>query len=420
MLFRSLFLVAAFSVSIHAADNWPQFRGPSGDGHSDATGIPLTFGETEHVKWKTPIHGKSWSSPVIWGSQIWMTAASEDGKELSVICVDKETGKILQDKILFHIAEPQFAHKFNSYASPTPVIENGRVYVTFGSPGTACLDTKDGKVLWERRDFVCNHFRGAGSSPIVFENLLIMNFDGSDFQFVVALDKKTGKDVWRTQRSVDFQDLDPDGKPKGEGDYRKAFSTPNVVMHDGKPVLLDSGSKAHYGYDPRTGRELWRVEERDHYSASTRPIAGFGLAYFPTGLPKGHLYAVKLGGSGLLDASQIAWRESRNVPSKPSLLLDGELLYMVDDGGIVSCIEAKTGKGIWRERILGNYSASPLLVEGRIYFFSEHGEVVVLKPGKEFKVLAENKFDDGFMASPAVSGKALFLRSKTHLYRVEN
>ena len=420
MIFRTLFFALLFSASLDAAGNWPQFRGPDGDGQSDAKMLPLTFGETEHVKWKTPIHGKGWSSPVILGSQIWLTTATEDGRELSAVCVDKESGKILHDKILFHVENPQFCHKFNSYASPTPVVEEGRVYVTFGSPGTACLDTRDAKVLWSRTDFVCNHFRGAGSSPIVFGDLLIMNFDGSDNQFIVALDKKTGKTAWQTQRGIDYQDLEADGKPKGDGDYRKAFSTPNVIRPDGKPVLLSSGAKAHYGYDPLTGKELWRVEERGQHSASSRPIAGFGLAFFTTGFGKGQLLAVQLGGSGVLDPSQVAWRVDRNVANKPSLLLVDDLLFMIDDGGIASCIEAKTGKEVWRERVPGNYSASPIFADGRIYLCSEHGEVVVLAPGREFKKLAENKLDGGFMASPAVSGKALFLRSKTDLYRVEN
>src|SRR3954470_23542858 len=191
---RSLFTVlAVFTTSLFAADNWPQYRGPAGDGRSDATGLPVKFGEGEHVKWKTAIHGRGWSSPVIWGSQVWLTTATEDGTELSVVELDKETGKILLDKVLFHVATPQFAHKFNSYASPTPVIEEGRIYVSFGSPGTACLDTKTGAVLWQRTDLECNHFRGAGSSPIVWQDLLIMNFDGSDYQYIIALDKKTGK-----------------------------------------------------------------------------------------------------------------------------------------------------------------------------------------------------------------------------------
>ncbi len=427
-LFLSICSIAAavFSSGAFAADNWPQFRGPDGDGHSDAKGLPVTFGEKEHVKWKTAIHGKAWSCPVIWGSQIWVTTANETGTELSTVCVDKESGKILHDELLFHVETPQFCHEFNSYASPTPVIEEGRVYVTFGSPGTACLDTATAKVLWERRDFVCNHYRGAGSSPILWNDLLIMNFDGSDHQFVVALDKKTGKTVWQTNRSVDYQDLDKDGKPTGEGDFRKAFSTPHVATVDGQPVLFSSGAKAHYGYDPRTGRELWRFEERAQHSASCRPVVGLGMVFFSTGFAKSQMLAVKLP-TGLspkdpphvLEESQLAWRSRRGIPCKPSPLLVGDLLFMIDDSGIASCVDAKTGTDVWRQRISGNYSASPIFAEGRIYACSEEGKVIVLDAGREFKVLAENRLEDGFMASPAVSGKALYLRSRKNLYRVE-
>jgi outer membrane protein assembly factor BamB len=322
--------------------------------------------------------------------------------------------------VLFQVATPQFCHKFNSYASPTPVIEDGRVYVTFGSPGTACLDTKTGARLWERTDFVCNHFRGAGSSPILWGDLLIMNFDGSDNQFVVALDGKTGQTVWQTKRSVDYGDLDKEGKPQGDGDYRKAFSTPHVFEQNGQPILLSSGAKAHYAYDPRTGRELWRFADPVHHSAAARPVVGFGMAFFSAGFSQAAVYAVKLGGSGALDPSQVAWQIKKAAPNKPSLLLVGDLLYLFNDGGIASCVEAQTGNVVWSERLGGNCSASPVFADGRIYFGNEEGKVSVLAPGREFKVLAENKFADGFMASPAISGKALYLRSKTSLYRIEN
>ena len=355
---------------------------------------------------------------MIWGSQIWLTTATEDGTELSVVCVDKESGKVLRDEVLFRVATPQFCHKFNSYASPTPVIEAGRIYVTFGSPGTACLDTKTGKVLWQRTDFVCNHFRGAGSSPIVWKDLLIMNFDGSDAQYIVALNKKNGETVWRTDRSVDYRDLDAEGKPEADGDWRKAFSTPHALLHDGKPLLISSGAKAHYGYEPATGKELWRFEDPEHHSAAARPILGGGLIFISAGFSKGEVFALKPG-SGVLDESQIAWRLKKSAPNKPSLLLSGDLLFMINDGGIATCVGAKTGEPLWTERVEGNYSASPILADGRIYVFSEEGKVAALAPGREFKLLAENKLDDGFMASPAVSGKALYLRSKTHLYRVE-
>jgi len=207
----SLALAALAIGAGRANDRWPQFRGPNGDGHSDSNGLPLNWSETENVKWKAAIHGKGWSSPVVWGDQVWLTTATEDGHELFVVCVDRDSGNILRDQKIFEVEKPQFCHAFNSYASPTPVIEEGRVYVSFGSPGTACLDTKTGKVLWERHDFICNHYRGAGSSPILYGDLLIINFDGSDHQFVVALDKQTGKTVWRRERSIDFKDLDARG-----------------------------------------------------------------------------------------------------------------------------------------------------------------------------------------------------------------
>lgn len=419
LLVRGLAACALVACVAQAEENWPQFRGPNGDGHSDATGLPLTWSETENVKWKTPIHGKAWSSPVIWGGQVWMTTAPEEGTRLHAVCVDKESGKVVRDLKLFDVVLPQYVHPFNSYASPTPVIEEGRVYVTFGSPGTACLDPQTGKVLWQRRDLKCNHFRGAGSSPILYRDLLVMNFDGSDHQFVVALNKKTGETVWETKRSVDFQDLAPDGKPQAEGDYRKAFATPHVASFDGKDILLSSGAKAHYAYEPLTGKELWRVEERGQHSAATRPVVGHGLIFIPTGFSKGQLLAVKPGGSGVVTDTHVAWRAKRGVPNKPSLLVVNELLFMVEDGGFASCLEAKTGREIWQERIGGAYSASPILAEGRIYAMSEDGKSVVFAAAREHKKLAENRLADGFMASPAVSGNALFLRTKKALYRIE-
>jgi outer membrane protein assembly factor BamB len=412
------------------ADNWPQFRGPEGNGHSTARALPLQWSETNAVRWKTPLHGRAWSSPVLWGDQVWLTTATEDGTALFAVCVQRDTGKVLHDLKLFEVEKPQFAHKFNTYASPTPVIEEGRVYVTFGSPGTACLDTKTGRKLWEQRALECNHYRGAGSSPVLFEDLLLMNFDGSDHQFIVALDKRTGAVRWRRQRSIDFKDLGPDGKPEAEGDWRKAFSTPHLARLDGQPVLISQGAKAVYAYAPRTGDELWRVEERTSHSASARPTSGQGLVFVNTGWSSGQVLALRPGKRGevldvntdaaLSDAAlRVAWKNKRNVPKKPSLTLVDDLLFSIDDGGVAACLDAATGQEHWRERIGGNYSASPLHAAGRLYFFSEEGKTTVVAATREFKKLAENQLGDGFMASPAVSGRALYLRSRTHLYRIE-
>lgn len=405
-------LALALITSAFAAEEWPRFRGPTADAKSNAK-VPLTWSETNNIKWKTPIEGKAWSCPVVDGKQVWVTTATPDGKKLSIVQVNRDTGKIEKNQLLFEVDAPQFCHAFNSYASPTPIIEDGRIYVTFGSPGTACLDTKTGKKIWERRDFVCNHFRGAGSSPILYKNLLIMQYDGSDNQFVVALDKKTGKTVWETKRSIDHKDL-KDGKPEADGDYRKAFSTPLIAKIDGKDTLISLGSKALYAYEPATGNELWRVEERKNHSGSSQPAVADGLVYACMGFSKGELLVVKPGAE-----PEIVWRSSRNVSLKPSVIIEKGLLFMLDDGGIVSCLDAKTGDEVWRERVQGNYSASPLLVGDKLYIFSEEGKGAVLNAGREFKVLATNMLESGFMATPAIAGKSLYLRTKTHLYRVE-
>jgi outer membrane protein assembly factor BamB len=402
-----------------ATDVWPEFRGPTGNGESTTTNLPLKWSETENVRWKTPIHGRAWSCPVVWEKQIWLTTATEDGRQLYAVCVNRETGKIDRDLKLFDIDTPQFAHSFNTYASPTPAIEEGRVYVTFGSPGTACLDTASGQVLWQRKDFVCNHFRGAGSSPILADGRVYLPYDGSDFQFLVALDKQTGKTVWRTERTTNFRDLNGEGKPTDNGDFRKAFSTPVRASFAGKTILISLASKALFAYDPASGQELWRVEVPQCHSGSARPVVDQDLIYFCAGFPKGELWAVRPGGKGTVTDPQVAWKVTRDVPLKPSVLLVEGLIYMVDDNGVATCLEAKDGAVVWRERIGGHFSSSPIHSGDRIYCFSEEGKATVFATGRAFKLLAANELEDGFMASPAVAGKALFLRTKAALYRIE-
>ncbi|MBX3745364.1 MAG: PQQ-binding-like beta-propeller repeat protein [Verrucomicrobiae bacterium] len=416
-------------VAVSAAPHWPQFRGPEGDGIARGTRPPIQWDEQHNVRWATSIHGKGWASPVIWGDTIWLATATEDGRELSVVSVDASSGAIRLDRKLFTVEEPQFCHRFNSYASPTPVVEEGRLYITFGSPGTASLDTVTGRVRWERRDFVCNHFRGAGSSPILYGDLLLMHFDGSDAQFVVALDKHTGETVWRVERSIDFKDLLPNGEPEAEGDFRKAYATPHVARIDGVPTLISQGAKAIYAYLPETGTELWRVEERLNHSASTRPLYAAGRIFVTTGFSQGQVLALRPGRAGevidanvaALQGSQLAvqWSTRRGAPKKPSLLLHEGLLFGIEDGGVATCWDAATGEVLWNERIGGNHSASPILADGRIYFLNEEGKTTVVSAGRTFRKLADNELGDGFMASPAAIGDALVLRSRTMLYRVE-
>ncbi len=419
MNLASLMSSGLLAASVLLGWQWPEFRGPDGRGMAAGSGLPLRWSETERVRWKTAVHGRAWSSPVVLEGQVWLTSATEDGRQLYAMAFDGETGRVVHDLKLFDVSTPQYAHPFNTYASPTPVIEAGRIYVTFGSAGTAALDTATGKVIWQRRDLECNHYRGAGSSPILFRDLLLLHYDGSDVQYAVALDKRTGKTVWTTPRSIDFQDLGPDGKPQAEGDMRKAFSTPQIVTVDGAPLMISMGAKATYAYDPMTGKERWRVEERTNHSASTRPVAGFGLVFLPTGFPKGELLAVRPDGHGDVTATHVAWRLTRGVPNKPSVLLVGDLLFMTTDAGVASAVDARTGEVVWTGRIGGTHSASPVAADSRVYFFDEEGKTTVIDAGRTFKVLAENQLGDGFMASPAIAGKAFYLRSRTHLYRVE-
>ena len=409
-----LILLASVSLSIAAlaGDNWPMFRGPNNDGHSDATGLPLTWSETENVLWKTTIHDKGWSSPVVWGDQVWMTTAKADGTQLFAVCVDRKTGEILHDILLYEQEKQDPAHNpgaTNSYASPTPAIEEGRVYVHFGSYGTACLDTKTGEKIWERRDLKCNHWRGPASSPVLYENLLILTFDGYDAQYVIALDKKDGHTVWKKDRDFNYGTDD--------GDRRKAFGTPTIIAVKGKPELVSPAAVATTAFDPATGDELWVVYHGGMNVAQT-PLYGQGHVVICTGDGGLKMLAVRPEGSGDI-SKNIDWTYAKNVPSRSSPILVDDLLYFTNEGGMLSCIDAKTGDFAWQERLGGAFWASPVYADGRLYFFDNEGATAVGEPGRAWKKLAVNKLDDGCMATPAVAGKSLFIRTKTHLYRIE-
>ena len=410
--FAAVLCLAAAAGPAKCGENWTSFRGPDDQGHSDSTGLCSRWSEHENVAWKTPIPGKAWASPVIWGDRIWLTSAPEDGKQLLVLAVDKATGKVVLNKLLREVPKPQYCIPFNSYASPSPVIEEGRVYVSFGSPYNACLDSATGEVIWQRTDFVCNHFRAAGSSPLIYGNLLFLHFDGSDRQYVVALDKRTGKTLWKTDRSIDFKDIDPKtGKAAADGDLHKAFSTPLIVQAGGKPLLASLGSMALYAYEPETGRELWRVESFGSHSGSARPVAGHGLIFTSMGYTAG-VWAIGPDG-------HVVWKYAKSSARRSSPLLVGDWLFMVDAAGVAVCLNAKTGKELWKERLGGTFSASPIAAGGRIYWFDESGKATVIEAAPEYKRIAVNSLDDGFMASPAVSGNALYLRTKKALYRIE-
>ena len=428
-----LFAGIAFSLPLSAADSWPDFRGPSHDGRVGEAGIPLEWSETENVKWKTEIPLLGLSSPIVLDNQIWLTTATVEGHDYHALCVDATSGKIIANELLFHSDDPQDmgnGAKDNSYATPSAVIEPGRVYVHYGNVGTACLDTKTREVLWKRDDLKCWHYRGASSSPVLFEDLLILTFDGADLQYLIALDKKTGKTVWKTDRSVAWNDEHIDKQMVKDGDWRKAHSTPLIVSIDGKPVMCSTGAKAAYGYDPRTGKELWRVEH-EAYSASPRPVFYDGNFIIVTGFSKGaEMMSVKAGGEGVVTDTHVNWRLDKSFPKYSSPIVVDDLVYFAMDDSFLVCVDAKNGEEVWKGRAGGKYRSCPILADGKLYFFNLEGTTTVIEQGREFKVLATNELatdaplDDprrgpGFMASPAVVGNAMFLRTRYHLYRIE-
>ena len=426
-MFVNKYLMAFIILLLPAmsSGDWPEFRGPWGNGMASvpgsnkSTGIPLHWSERENVKWKTSIPYKGWSTPVVMDNQVWLTTATLEGHDFFVICIDAESGVILFNKKLIHADNPEpLGNPLNSYASPTPVIEPGRVYVHFGSYGTACLDTKTFDVLWKRDDLPCRHFRGPGSSLVLYKNLLILTMDGVDVQYLAALDKTTGQTVWKTDRTADWNDLDSDGKPRGEGDLRKAYSTPLIIDVDGNKQMISVGAKALYGYDPVDGREIWKVNTKG-FSGASRPVYGNGIAYMISGFGKTELLAIRVDGSGDVTDTNIEWKTGKNMPRTPSMLLIDDLLFAINDSGSVTCLEASTGRQVWSNRIPGDYAASLLYADGHIYCFDMDGKTTVFRAASKFEILATNTLDSGFMASAAVSGKALFLRTKTHLYRIE-
>ncbi|MCI0335273.1 MAG: PQQ-binding-like beta-propeller repeat protein [Planctomycetes bacterium] len=435
MIRELLAILLLSTVPINTRADWPEFRGPYGNGHvvandqASSGNLPLTWSETENVRWKTPVPHRGWSTPVVRDGKIWLTTATEDGHDFFAVCVDAESGEVLHNKKLFHCDEPEpLGNHLNCYAAPSPAIEKGRVYVHFGSYGTACLDTATGEILWQRDDLPCRHYRGPSSSVVLFENLVILTLDGVDLQYTIALDKQTGDTVWKTIRDVEWNDQNLTGNEDPasvqrirDGDHRKAHCTPLIVTTpDGRTQMISPGAKAAFAYDPRTGDEIWRIDY-DDFSVAPRPVFHDGIAYLVTGITHPELWAIRLGPTGnLTDSDTVLWRLNSRVSKTASPLLVDGLIYMISDDGIVNCIDAATGDPVWQKRIGGAFAASPIYAAGRIYFCNQDGETTVLAPGRKFKELATNTLDDGCMASPAVDGDALILRTKTHLYRLED
>ncbi len=414
-----------------AGDDWPQFRGPTGQGVSDAGDLPIVWSEKENVAWKTRVPGRGWSSPVVSGDDVWVTTAvetaatAEEKKEslagrkheesldvaksvcFRTLCIDRVTGEVKRNVRLFEVDRPQPVHRLNTYASPTPVIEGDRLWCDFGTYGTVCLDTTTGEVLW-RRDLAIDHEVGPGSSPIVFGDLLVLTRDGCDLQYVAGLDKMTGRSVWKTERP-----------PTGMKDeFKKAFSTPLVCETATGTQMVVPGARWVVSYDPGTGEPIWWADYVKGYSLVTRPVYGDGVVYLCTTSPGHSLWAIRTDGRGHVTESHVEWVVKRQVPNKVSPVLVGSDLYMVTDTGVATCLDTRTGKARWQKRLGGNFSASPLATTGHLYFFGEDGATMVADLGDPGRAVLENRLPGQQIATPAVVGDMLLIRTDTDLWAI--
>jgi len=433
-----IFPVLALGLTqlLRAAD-WPEWRGPGGLGHAPADAKPpLHWGEDKNVIWKTPLPGRGWSSPVIADGIAWMTAAHEtpatpeDAKRrlakntggqpvtllesvrLHALGVDLKTGALNHDIELFSVKEPQWAHRSNSYASPTPWLAGGKLYCHFGGLGTACVDTASAKVLWTNTDPDLNvmHENGPGGSAVLSGNSLIFHLDGSDRQLIAALDAGTGKLKWKTPRSGELHE-----NPQ----LKKAYGTPLLAKVGGKEQVISQGANWLYGYDPDDGKELWRLSyERLGFSNVARAVIAKHRLFLATGFMQSELLAIDLPPRST--QPKIAWRYTKAVPKSPSPIVVGDEIYFVSDsGGTLTCLDAESGEEVWRERISnGTYWAAPTYANGHLYFHNEEGVTTVIKAGREFQIVAENQLDGSHFASAAVSGDDLILRTDKALYRI--
>ena len=394
-------LLVLISADVRAED-WPQFRGPTGQGHSSERGLPLDWSESRNVKWKTAVPGRGWSSPVVAGGRVWLTTSVKaNGASLRALAYDEETGREAVNVEVFHLRSADLLNAKNSHASPTPIADGDRVYVHFGAEGTAALTTS-GEIVWKTRlPYQSQH--GNGGSPMLYGDLLILSCDGSDQAFVVALDKRTGKVRWKTWRRQPWD---------------QAYTTPLLIRVGEQDQVVSVGAYRAAAYDPQTGKELWRVSYGDGFSNVPRPVYGHGLVYIATGFQQPTLLAVRPDGSGDVTKTHVAWTLRRAAPLTPSPLIVGDEIYVVNDGGIASCLDARTGDTHWQQRLGGEYSASPVFADGRIYFLNEEGTATAIAPGKAFVRLATASLDGATLASIAVAEGSFFIRSDTHLYRI--
>jgi outer membrane protein assembly factor BamB len=405
-----LILITAASA-LHA-ENWPQFRGPNQQGHSTEPNVPLHWSATEHVIWKTPIAGESWSSPIVWNDRVFVTTATDSGQSCRVLSLDAKSGRILWDTLVFQQTTGR-KEKRNSYATPTPATDGERVYACFGDGSVAALNFA-GEVVWTNRSYEFYGQHGLASSPILYRDLLIMARDGSsdgpdqnlgwqkpwDQGRVLALDVRTGKERWQGRRGLS----------------RISHGTPAIWEHDGQAEIVSEAGDVIQGFSFAMGERLWSCDVIGEGKVPST-VLGDGLVFTAGGWGgKDSIKAFRLGGRGDLKETNLIWEQKKGMPRVPSLLYVQPHLFAITDGGVAACLKADTGELIWQERIGGNFSASPVTAAGRLYLLGDNGETTVIAASAEFKVLAKNPLGEKTQASPAISNQRLFIRTAKDLY----
>jgi outer membrane protein assembly factor BamB len=419
---KQTFLALVLSAIISTAFGqltWTHLRGDHLDGHASVEHYPVKFSEGENILWKTPIEGLAWSSPVVWGNQIWLSTATRNGEKMGAVCIDYATGRILREMTLFEPQVIQRIHATNSYATSTPAIEKGRVYIHYGTYGTACINTDDFSVVWTRTDMNCEHMQGAASSLFLYENMLIVHIEGTDVQYIAALDKTSGETIWRTDRPREFyEDIAPV--------YKKAYATPIVVTVEGRDQLISNGAQMCFAYDVHTGEELWSVWY-GYDSTVGMPLEYGGLVFFNSGwifeenVPNYvKFFAVDPKGRGDITKTHVKWQSSVDIPQiSTPVIVDGRI-YMIHERGALTCVDALTGEVIWKNQLRGQFNASPIYAGGNIYIPEVRGTVYVIKPGDSFQLVTENKFEETIKATPAYVGGNIILRTENNLYRISS
>ncbi len=406
-LFGSALLVPY--VAIAGAD-WTQFRGPDGDGISSAKNIPLHWSATSSCAWSAEVPGLGWSSPVLLGGRVYLTSAVPDAGGdivLNALCLNAADGKILWNKEVLRpeAGEAKAMHRKNTAASPTPIVADGRLYVHFGHMGTAALDL-EGNVFWKQTSLKYKPVHGTGGSPALINGMLVFSGDGAAAPFVAALDAATGEVRWQTPRNTTAK-------------KNFSFSTPQPITVQGKVQIISAGSGFVAAYNPLDGSEIWKVTYGEGYSVVPRPVYAHGLLFLSSGFDSATLYAIRPeGAAGDATADHVAWTLKKGAPHTPSVVVFEDSLFCVSDAGIASCLDPLSGEVRWSERLAGNFSASPVVAEGRVYFQNETGSTYVVKAAKTFELLATNELGEKTLSSPAPVDGALFVRGETHLFKL--